>query len=135
MEKRVYFQQSVSLVHNLAPKEEGQTNSWPLPKPWVFTCLFRTLLWPTWSLSYSRGLGDETTCACPVASVVSNSEIPWTVARQAHGISQARTLEWVVISSSRGSFQPRDRTRISCGSWVGRWTRHHLSHLGSPDRA
>ena len=33
-----------------------------------------------------------------------------------HGILQARILEWVVISSSRGSSQPRDRTWISCVS-------------------
>ena len=41
---------------------------------------------------------------------------PWTAACQAsvHGISQARTLEWVVISFSRGSFQPRDQTHVSC---------------------
>ena len=31
----------------------------------------------------------------------------------AHGILQARILEWVVISFSRGSFQPKDQTRIS----------------------
>ena len=31
-----------------------------------------------------------------------------------HGISQARILEWVAISFSRGSSQPRDRTLISC---------------------
>ena len=31
-----------------------------------------------------------------------------------HGIFQARILEWVVISFSRGSFQPRDRTGASC---------------------
>ena len=30
-----------------------------------------------------------------------------------HGISQARILEWVVISFSRGSSPPRDRTRAS----------------------
>ena len=30
----------------------------------------------------------------------------------AHGILQARTLEWVAISSSRGSSRPRDRTRL-----------------------
>ena len=30
------------------------------------------------------------------------------------GISQARKLEWVAISSSRGSSQPRDQTRVSC---------------------
>ena len=31
-----------------------------------------------------------------------------------HEILQARILEWVAISSSRGSFQPRDQTSISC---------------------
>ena len=31
-----------------------------------------------------------------------------------HGILQAKILEWVVMPSSRGSFQPRDRTFISC---------------------
>ena len=31
-----------------------------------------------------------------------------------HGILQARILEWVAISFSRGSSQPRDRTRFSC---------------------
>ena len=31
-----------------------------------------------------------------------------------HGILQARTLEWVAISFSRGSSQPRDRTQVSC---------------------
>ena len=31
-----------------------------------------------------------------------------------HGISQARILEWVAISSSRGSSRPRDQTHVSC---------------------
>ena len=31
-----------------------------------------------------------------------------------HGISQARILEWVAISSSRGSPWHRDRTHVSC---------------------
>ena len=30
-----------------------------------------------------------------------------------HGILQARILEWVVISFSRGSSQPRDQIRVS----------------------
>ena len=30
-----------------------------------------------------------------------------------HGILQARTLEWVVMSSSRGSSQPREQTQVS----------------------
>ena len=37
-----------------------------------------------------------------------------------HGIFQARILEWVAISSSRGSSGPRDRTRISDISFIGR---------------
>ena len=36
-----------------------------------------------------------------------------------HGISQARILEWVAISISRGSSQPRGWTHISCiGKWI-----------------
>ena len=37
-----------------------------------------------------------------------------------HGISQARTLEPVAVSYSRGSLRPSDRTHISCVSWIGR---------------
>ena len=47
-----------------------------------------------------------------------------------HGILQARMLEWVVMLSSRGSSQPRDRTRgseVSC-----RRVLYHSRHLGSP---
>ena len=49
----------------------------------------------------------------------------WTVACQTslfHGISQARTLERVAISSSRGSTWPRDWTHISC---TDRWILYH----------
>ena len=31
-----------------------------------------------------------------------------------HGLLQARVLEWVAISFSRGSSRPRDRTQVSC---------------------
>ena len=34
-----------------------------------------------------------------------------------HGIFQARILEWVAISSSRGSSRSREWTRISCTGW------------------
>ena len=39
----------------------------------------------------------------------------------AHGVLQARILEWVAISSSRGSSQPRDWTHVFCISYIGRW--------------
>ena len=35
-----------------------------------------------------------------------------------HRIFQARILEWVAISSSRGSSQPGDQTRFSCVSYI-----------------
>ena len=43
-----------------------------------------------------------------------------------HGILQARILEWVAISFSRGSSQAGDQTRISC---IGRWVLYHWSSL------
>ena len=54
-----------------------------------------------------------TTCGCAVISCsvhVQLSVTPWIVARQvllSTGILQARILEWVAISFSRGSSQPR----------------------------
>ena len=47
-----------------------------------------------------------------------------------HGIFQARILEWVAISYSRGSPLPRDWTRISCDSSNGRRILCQLRHLG-----
>ena len=38
-----------------------------------------------------------------------------------HGILQARTVEWVAISYSRGSSRLRDRTHITCIFCTGRW--------------
>ena len=46
-----------------------------------------------------------------------------------HGIFQARILEWVAISFSSGSSQPRDQTRVSF--IVGRCF-YRLSHQGGP---
>ena len=41
----------------------------------------------------------------------------------AHGIFQARRLDWVAISFSRGSSQPRDQTRVSsiADSFLTNW--------------
>ena len=49
-----------------------------------------------------------------------------------HGISQARMLEWVAISFSGGSSQPRDQTHVSCESPVWHEDSLPLSHLESP---
>ena len=47
------------------------------------------------------------------------------------GILQARILEQVVISFSRGSSQPRDQTWV-CTSCTGRQILYHQCHPGSP---
>ena len=39
-----------------------------------------------------------------------------------HGIFQAKVLEWFAIPFSRGSFQPRDQTHVSC---IGRLILYH----------
>ena len=46
-------------------------------------------------------------------------------ASSVHGIFQARILELVAISSSRGSSQPRVRTHVSCISCFGRRVLYH----------
>ena len=78
----------------------------------LFPLAFLIVLGETVSLSVSLTLCDPIDCSPPGFSV--------------HGILQARKLEWVVISFSRGSFQPRDQKQISC---IGRWI---LSHRGRP---
>ena len=58
-------------------------------------------------------------CSLPVSSV--------------HGILQARLLERVAISFSRGTSQPRDQTGVSCISSIGRQILYlGKNHLGSP---
>ena len=48
--------------------------------------------------------------SCPTLCDPMDSSSPGS---SAHGILQARILEWVTISFSRGSSQPRDWTRVS----------------------
>ena len=49
-----------------------------------------------------------------------------------HEILQARILEWVAMSSSRGSSLPGDWICISYVSCIGRWVLYHWSHVRSP---
>ena len=62
-------------------------------------CLVACCVWP-----FCESMG----CSPPGSSV--------------HGISQARILEWVAISFSRGSSWFRDWTEVAC---IGRWILYH----------
>ena len=44
-----------------------------------------------------------------------------------HGIFQARILQWVAISNSRGSSQPKDWTHVSCVSCIDRQILFHCT--------
>ena len=66
--------------------------------------------------------------SCPILCKPIDSSPPGS---SNHGIFQARVLEWVAISFSRGSCWPRDQTCLSCISWMQRDSLS-LSHWGSP---
>lgn len=58
---------------------------------------------------------------CPTLCDPMNCNLPGS---SAHGIFQARMLEWVAISLSRGSSEPRDWTQVSCttGRFFSDWS-------------
>ena len=53
----------------------------------------------------------EVTQSCPTLCDPVDCSLPGS---SVQGILQARVLEWVAISFSRGSSRPRDRTQVSC---------------------
>ena len=69
------------------------------------------------------------TQSCPVLCHMLDCSLPGSFV---HRTFQAQILEWVAISSSRGSSQPKDRTYVSCLSCTaGRFSTHwtiRLSH-------
>ena len=72
---------------------------------------------------------------CVCTSMLSHVQILVTLCHKVssvHGMFQARILEWVAISSSRGSSQPRDWTYVSWVSSIGRQALYELRHCGSP---
>ena len=76
-----------------------------------------TNFWYLLSLNLDRHLCMNTQLLSRVWLFV----IPWTVSlpgSSVHEILQASILEWVAISSSRGSPQSRDHTHMSCISCV-----------------
>ena len=73
-------------------------------------------------------------CVCVCARVHSVAQLYLTpgdpmdcrpTGSSVHGIFQARILEWVAISYSRGSSQPRNRTRDSFVCYTGRRILYH----------
>ena len=76
---------------------------------------------PNWVLNWKEGKileqwlkkRVEVAQLCPAFCDTMDYSLPGS---SVHGILQARMLEWVAIPFSRGSSQPRDRTRVSCAA-------------------
>ena len=77
-------------------------------------------------------------CACVCSTLLQSSPTlrdPMDCSRpgsSVHGILQAGILEWVAMPFSRGPSPPRDRTRVSSVSCIGRRVLYYYRHLGSP---
>ena len=82
------------------------------------------LRWDKMAISLNPRLSTPIwVCVCSVAQACPSLGDPLDCSQpgsSAHGIFQARILEWVAISSSRSSSWPRDRTCVSCVSCAGR---------------
>ena len=75
----------------------------------------------SWELCFSESLSlycpvlrrrkSEVAQSCPILCDPMDCSLPGS---SVHGIFQARVLEWVAISFSRGSSWPRDWTWVSC---------------------
>ena len=71
--------------------------------------------WPWYCTSYAKFPTTASFLWCALSCLTLAT--PWTVAHQAPlsmEILQAKILEGVAMPFSRGSFQPRDRTPVSC---------------------
>ena len=84
------------------------------------------LKWPPdWDFCFSGALMLGTDMhACSVAQLCPTLCDPMDCSpsgSSVRGIFQPRILEWVAISSCRGSSWPRDQTHVSCDSCFGRW--------------
>ena len=77
----------------------------------IFSADFRVVCVCAKSVLTCLTLWDPMDCSPPGSSV--------------HGILQARILEWVAMSFSRQSSQPRDRTHVSYVSYIGRGVLNH----------
>ena len=91
------------------------------------SCLLCLLHWQEGSLPLETHLESESevTQSCPTLCDPMHCSPPGS---SIHGIFQARVLEWVAISFSRGYSQPRDWTWVS---HIEGQTLYHLNHQGS----
>ena len=91
---------------------------------WIVYIKYVSFLWINYTSMCSFAQSCPTLCS-PVDCSPPGSSV--------HGIFQARILEWVAISFSRGSSHPRDQNHLSCISCIGWWVPWQLSRQGIPN--
>ena len=95
------FSQGAVVGSQGTKRPQSALSVWLLMGPWCSGS--SSVNWDKWSeakLLSRVWLCDPVDCSLPGSWI--------------HGILQARILEWVAISFSRGSSWPRDRTWVSC---------------------
>ena len=145
MEKIVVWRQSMiePIFHWIS------SGSWPLPGVWIKKlalrikkktsqlCVYRFLTLTMFCLlihlqvDVLRNLNKYLTIRCSNAYVHAKSlQLCPTLCdfmdysllgSSVHGTLHTRILEWAAMPSSRGFSGPRDGTRVSCVSCIGRW--------------
>ena len=132
------------VINKLKPKDGSWTILWALRSPIHIRSFIHSFNKYSLNLFLGPGSGikamNETAkkpllslwwvCTCSVTKSCSTLCKPMDCSppgSSVHGISQARILEWIAISSSRGSSWLRDQTSISCVTTDSL----PLSHLGS----
>ena len=104
----------------------GTTDWFKIRKGVCQGCIFS----PTYLTYMQSETETEVAQSCPTLCNPMYCSLPCS---SIHGIFQARILEWVAISFSRGSSQPKDWTRVSC--IVGRhftvWATREASYMQS----
>ena len=83
-------------------------------------------------IPFSRKLlvgGGLVAKSCPTLPTPMDCNLPGS---SVHGILQARMLEWVAISFSRGSSLPKNWTQVSCiaGRWFPNWAMREAQTTG-----
>ena len=100
--KDIYMDIHSSFIHN--SQNLGTTkmsfDRWSNKLWYIHTMEYYTAIRVKVKVKSCPALCDPMDCSLPGSSL--------------HGILQARVLEWVAISFSRGSSQSRDRTWVSC---------------------
>ena len=90
-------------------QQMGSQNEW---RGGVKSIAFSTPLFTKhWGFFTSFVRAGSVIQLCPIPCNPTDSSLPGS---SVHGIFQARILEWVVVSSCRGTSHPRNQTHVSC---------------------